>query len=291
MSIVTFWNDTREQVGKTLSAVAVATQMSIQYNMRILLISTSYTDSTMKNCYWKETLNKRLSILEKSNIAVESGIEGLSKLIKSNKIQPNIITDYTKVIFKGRLEVLAGYNENNNDRLEEYSNKYREMAECFPELIQLANKYYDMVLVDLDNRLNAMIKREILEMSNLNVLVITQRLASVNYYKNAREKRKELLSPKNITVINKYMKKTKYNLKNITRYLGTRENLSIIPYNILFYEAAEEAGVPDLFLRLRKITDTNDDNYFFISETLKLANKILNTLKELQRGERGDNNK
>lgn len=284
MSIVTFWNDTREQVGKTLSAVAVATQMAIQHNLKVLLISTSYADTTMKNCYWTDGIQKKLKLFEKgNNIAVESGIEGLSKLVKSNKIQPNIITDYTRVIFKGRLEVLSGYEGSIDDTEEENLKNYKEMGECFPELIRLANQYYDMVLVDLDNELNKEIRQEILAMSNLNVLIITQRLASVNYYRDLKEKNKELLSPKNITAIAKYSKTTKYNLKNIVRYLETKEKFSLVPYSILFYEAAEEASVPDLFLKLRKIKDTNDDNYFFISETLNLTNRIVTRLKELQK--------
>ena len=48
MSIVTFWNDSREQTGQTLTAVAVATKMAIERNIKILLISTSINDSTIK---------------------------------------------------------------------------------------------------------------------------------------------------------------------------------------------------------------------------------------------------
>ena len=78
---------------------------------------------------------------------------------------------------------------------------------------------------------------------------------------------------------------TKYvaeSLKNITRYLGTKEKFSLVPYNVLFYEAAEEATVPDLFLRLRKLNDSNDNNYFFVKETLDLTNRIVARIKELQ---------
>lgn len=283
MSIVTFWNDTREQVGKTLTSVAVATQMAIQHNFKVLLISTSYADPTIKNCYWTDNVQKKLKLFEKgNNIAVESGIEGLSKLVKSNKIQPSIITDYTKVIFKGRLEVLAGFRGSIDNTEEENFQKYKELGECFPELIRLANQYYDMVLVDLDNQLPSATRKEILEMSNLNVLVISQRLFGLDYYRQIKENNKELLSPKNITVIGKYNKRTKYNLKNITRYLGTKEKISLVPYNVLFYEAAEEATVPDLFLRLRKLNDSNDNNYFFVKETLDLTNRIVARIKELQ---------
>ena len=283
MSIVTFWNDTREQVGKTLTSVAVATQMAIQHNFKVLLISTSYADPTIKNCYWTDNVQKKLKLFEKgNNIAVESGIEGLSKLVKSNKIQPSIITDYTKVIFKGRLEVLAGFRGSIDNTEEENFQKYKELGECFPELIRLANQYYDMVLVDLENQLPSATRKEILEMSNLTVLVSSQRLFGLDYYRQIKENNKELLSPKNITVIGKYNKRTKYNLKNITRYLGTKEKFSLVPYNVLFFEAAEEATVPDLFLRLRQLNDSNDNNYFFVKETLDLTNRIVARIKELQ---------
>ena len=111
MSIVTFWNDDREQTGKTLTSVAVATKMAIERNYKILLLSTSFQDPTLRNCFFGNEMQKTLKIFggRSNNIAVENGIEGLSKLITSKKITPAVITDYTKVVFKGRLEVLCGY--------------------------------------------------------------------------------------------------------------------------------------------------------------------------------------
>ena len=58
MSIITFWNDTREQSGKTLTSVAIATRMAIERNSKILLISTSIADNTMKKCFWGEENKK-----------------------------------------------------------------------------------------------------------------------------------------------------------------------------------------------------------------------------------------
>ena len=52
MSIITFWNDTREQTGRTLTSVAVATRMAIERNSKILLLSTSVADSTMRKCFF-----------------------------------------------------------------------------------------------------------------------------------------------------------------------------------------------------------------------------------------------
>ena len=48
MAIVTFWNDTKEQSGKTLTAVAVANKMAIERNFKILLISPISAEASTK---------------------------------------------------------------------------------------------------------------------------------------------------------------------------------------------------------------------------------------------------
>ena len=40
MSVITFWNNGKEQTGKTLSITAITTHMSIEHNYKILVIST-----------------------------------------------------------------------------------------------------------------------------------------------------------------------------------------------------------------------------------------------------------
>ena len=258
--------------------------MAIERNFKILLISTSYKDATMKNCFWEDNIQKKSKLfgVKESNIAVESGIEGLSKLINSNKIQPNIITDYTKVILKDRLEVLNGYKGIPEKTEDENLFEYKKLSECYVELLELANQYYDMVLVDIDNKLDKQIKDEILKISNLNVLVLTQRLKSLKKYNAMKESNKNIIGPKCMVAIGKYDNESKYNKKNITRYLEERKNLNIIPYNTLFFEAAEETEVVELFLKLRNIKDINDKNYFFMAEVLNLTNNIITRLQELQ---------
>lgn len=283
MSIVTFWNESREQTGKSFTAVAVATKMAIDRNFKILLISTSYKDNTIKNCFWINTIQKKLNGLDikNNNIAVENGIEGLSKLVLSNKIQPTIITDYTRVIFKNRLEILNGYSGTGASIEEDISN-YKRITEGYVELIKIANQYYDMVLVDLDNEIPKEIRKQILDLSNVNVLVLSQRLETLNKYKELKNSNKDIMGPKCIPVIGKYDMNSKYNKKNIIRYLEEKKDLNIIPYNTLFFEAAQDASVTDFFLKLRNMKDTNDKNYIFISEVSKLVDNIINRLHDLQ---------
>ena len=284
MSIVTFWNNDREQTGKTLTSVAIATRMAIDCNYKILLISTSFQDPTMRNCFWEEETSKSLKLFgaKTKNIAVENGIEGLLKLITANKLTPSVITDYTKVIFKGRLEILSGLRGVKNNSYDTNYEEYKKIEQCYIELIRMANQYYDMVLVDLEKTMFTEVKEEILRISNLNVMVFSQKRTSVERYRELRDNNEEIIGVKTIPVIGKYTSHSKYNIKNLTRYLEEKKEISVVPFNLLFFEAAEEAGVTDLFLRSKNIKDKTDENYIFMNEVQKLMDKIIKRLQELQ---------
>ena len=284
MSIVTFWNDDREQTGKTLTAVAIATAMAIDKNYKILLISTSFQDPTIKNCFWGDETQKNLKLFgaKNHNIAVENGIEGLLKLITSNKLTPGVITDYTKVIFKGRLEVLNGLVGDKDASFDENYEEYKKVEKSYIELIRMANQYYDMVLVDLEKTMSTATKEEILRISNLNIMVFSQKKVSVDRYRMLRDNNGEVMGVKTIPVVGKYSSHSKYNVKNLTRYLEEKKEISVVPYNLLYFEATEEVGVVDLFLRLKNVKDKTDENYIFLDEVTKLMEKIIKRLKELQ---------
>lgn len=284
MSIITFWNDTREQSGKTLTSVAVAIRMAMERNSKILLISTSFNDPTLRDCLWGNEYSKNVNFFntKTSNIAVENGIEGLMKLVASKKLTPEVITDYTKVIFKERLEVVPGILVEDDKKEEECIEQYKRMQESYTDLIRMASLHYDIVIVDLDKRLSTKVREDILKMSNLNIYVLSQKLASINRYNDLKKNNQEFMKNKCIPVIGKYDWRFKYNSKNIARYLGERKELHLVPMNLLFMGAAEEVGVVDLFLRLKSIKDQHDENYIFMNCVLNLTNNILIKLQELQ---------
>ena len=89
-------------------------------------------------------------------------------------------------------------------------------------------------------------------------------------------------SLKSLLLIGRYDRSSKYNSKNITRYLGEKNQVLTIPYNTLFFEAAQEAGVPDLFLKFRRNLDSEDRNAFFIAEVKRAAENIVYRLQDLQ---------
>ena len=274
MSVVTFWNNGKEQTGKTLNITAIVTHMAIEHNYKILVISTGHKDTTLDRCFWEEKkLKKNLGLFgPNTNTAMEDGVVGLETIMKSNRISPEQITNYTKIIFKDRLEILPSFK---GEKLE-----YDEIKTYYPDIINLANRYYDLVFVDLDKELGEELENTILTNSNLIVSSLSQRLASINEFMKLREEKTILNSNKNLILIGRYDRFSKYTIKNITRYMGEKNKISTIPYNTLFFEACEEAKVPDLFLRLRKV-DEEDRNAFFLTEVKRTAENIIYRLQDL----------
>ena len=205
----------------------------------------------------------------------KSGVEGLDRIIRSNKMSPDIITDYTRIVLKDRLEILLGMEGN--------ATEYDIMKQRYSQIINFANKYYDMVIVDLDKRLGIN-QQEILNKSNIVVAVIPQRVSEINTITEYLKKGKMLKPDNTVITIGKYMEDTKYNIKNITRSLLKRkEMVNAVPYNKLFFEASQEGKVTDLFLNLMRITE-KDANYDFITKIKDLIEEIkyrLDILKNL----------
>lgn len=275
MAVVTFWNNGKEQTGKTLSLAAICTHLAIEHNYRILVISTGYQDENLDNCFWQQKKTKKnLGLFgPNTNVAMQEGIAGLARIMKSNKLAPDHITNYTKIVFKDRLEILPSCKGNKEE--------YNEIRTYFPDIIQLANSYYDLVLVDLDKQVQDEVEETILANSNIIVVNLSQRLTSINRFMEIREEKPVFKSKKTLLLVGRYDKYSKYNIKNISRYLGEKNKISTIPYNTLFFEACEEARVPDLFLSLKK-TGEDDRNGFFLAEVRRTVDNIIYRMETLR---------
>lgn len=279
MSVITFVNNIEEETGKTMSLVAIATQMAIEYNNKILIISTTNKEGKLKSCFFKdkEVRKNKLGIFSSNrSIDTGNGIEGIVRIARSNKLTPEMITNYTRVVFKdNRLEVLLGIEKSN-----EYDEK--EIAEEYVDLISIANMYYDKVFVDLDNNLDEQIRQQILDRSDLVIVNTSQNYNSLKKLKENKENDDLLKSPRSLILVGRYDKYSKYNSKNITRFLEERNQVLTIPYNTLYFEATNEAEVPDLFLSMRKTIDSEDRNAIFINEVKRASENIIYRLQELQ---------
>lgn len=277
MAIVTFWSNGKEETAKTLSIVAIATNMAIEHNYKILLLSTNYNDDTLESCFWEKPKPKK-SLLDLTPpgtvVEFDNGIEGLAKAIKSNKATPELISNYTKIVFKDRLDVLLSIKSNSYD-------EYQRLRDIYPEILQAANQYYDLIFVDINKGLDNEFIRNILKTSDLVITNLTQRTKIIDDYMKIKEKEKLFSKSNNMLLIGRYDRFSKYTAKNIARYMNTKEEINVIPYSTLFFEACNEGKVADFFLRFRTI-DESDRNASFIKEVRKVTENIDYKLQELR---------
>ena len=282
-SVITFINNLDEESGKTMSLVAIATYMAINYNEKILVISTTNKEDKIKSCYFEEQQVKKLRLGlfgdKTSTIDTESGIEGIAKMVRSNKLTPEVITNYTRVVFKDRLEIILGYQPKEEKQADI---DVTEIDEEYPNLISIAKMFYDRILVDLDNNLSEELRQRIVDHSDLVIVNTSQNLNSIKKLKTKKENSPLLQSSKTLILVGRYDKFSTYNAKNITRFLGEKNQVLTIPYNTLLFEASNEAGVPDLFLRLKRISDIDDRNAIFMQEVKRATENIIYRLQELQ---------
>lgn len=271
MAIVTFWSECKKEIGQTSTAIAVATQMAIEHNYKILLLST-YDTNDMDRAYWnEEKLNKGLKGIfgNTKKVNIDSGIQGLTKVALSNKLTPNVITNYSKIVFKNRLEVLDGYTGDETD--------YETILSVYPEVILNASMYYDMVIVDLNRSIDNQIIQKILDISNVIMYGLNQKMSTIDKFIESTYQEKKNVIP----YIGRYDKFSKYNSKNISRYIKSKKDINYLSYNTLFNESCEEGLVANLFLNLKQIK-SEDKNLDILKETRKISESIIYKIQELE---------
>lgn len=274
MAIVSFWTEDDKETGQTSTAIAVATQMAIQHNKKVLLISTYENNKEIDAAYIKPQAQKSnlLSFLNlnKKTVGIESGVTGLMKIEGSNKLSPELIKDYTGIIFKERLEVLSGYDGVEIPTIDAF----------YVSLIKKANMVYDIVLVDLKKGINEL-AQDILTISDVVVYGMTQKRHSIEVYSKSR---KDGYTSKNYNIvgyIGRYDKFSKYTQKNIIRTIKTKDSLFPIIYNTLFSDACDEGLVVDYFLKMQTMSE-KDRNANFLNNIKELIKGILYKIDEMQ---------
>lgn len=273
MAIISFYSNEKKETGQTLSLAAIATHMSIEHNFRILIVSTNFNDVTLENCFWE--YGKLRGNKNGNNVGIDAGIEGLVKVLNSNRINDEIVKNYTKTIIRDRLDMLMSPKTPN------YS-EYQAIASNYGTIISMAKKYYDLIFIDISKKLPQKDTDSILQMSDLIILNASQRLKTINDLVDLRENN-AFFKRKNVSfLIGRYDSYSKYNNKNIARYLKEKREISVVPYNTLFFEACSEGTIVDYILKMRSLADEADRNNNFVKELKEDSKRIIYRLQELQ---------
>ncbi len=275
MSIVTFWSNNEKTIGQTVAASVAATTMAMEHNYKILLISADIDNNSIEACFGAQQSNKKIlkNIISTPQINLETGVRGLMKIARSNRVTPELIKDYTKIVYKNRLEVL--YSSTNSDL------SVNEQMECYKTIILNASKYYDYVFVDLRKGTRYENLEEILDISNVIVLNTEQGTNTIVNCFRMKEMQKYIKDYKIIWNICRYDSKSKYNIKNLNRSFWKKQPIYSISYNTLLFEAVSEGNLPELLLRIRTVK-SDEESMKILKEGKKLVEGIQVRQQELQ---------
>lgn len=277
MAVIGFWSGSKKETGQTVSAAAVATQMAIEHNYKILLIDATFDDDTMERCFWSVNNKKDVvKALNKGKMDISSGAEGLISAVASNKATPEVVTNFTKVVFKNRLDVLCGLKTKIRE-------EYMKTMMLYKDLVHTANKYYDLVFVDIEKTMKSDTTVALLEESDLIVYNFTKNLKQADeYLSNLQTHASVLKKHKIIPLLSNADDNTVYNVKNVTRYIGEKKDIDRVPYNPTFVKSISEAGLANFFLTTRVSGKVNDKNSELVSSVENVCQTIITRLEQLK---------
>lgn len=270
MAIVTFWNDGKVETNQSMTIAAIATALAINYDYKILIVNTKYKDVALERAF--EPKHNVNTLFTKGKTDLAMGLSGVVKAIASNKTSPEIITNYTKIILRN-LELLTDKNTD-DEEFDRYKNYIKD-------ILKLANRYYDLVLVDLEGDIEEQDVKEIIEMSAVKVATLVQNLNVIDDYIEQKEKNLVLQDKNWLVSMGKYDAKSKYTIKNVSKYIKEKK-IHGIPYNTMFAMDAPEGKVADYIIRFKRVKPTHI-NAEFVKSIDKEAEEIVNLVKEGQR--------
>lgn len=274
MPIITFWSSNEKAIGQTVSAALLGTVMAMERNYKTLLVSADFNNATIENCFGVEESNKEIikTLVKRPQITLDSGINGLLKLADSNRITPEIVHDYTKIIFKNRFEVLLSPMNLPDEEM-------GKTMEHFKNIIINASRYYDYIIVDLKKGLKHSVQQDILDLSDVIVINTDQNIKSIEKSLEISEIKKNI--KKIVWNICKYDPKSKYNVKNLTRTVLKKQPVYETRYNTLVLEAAQEGNLVELLIRLKTLKE-DDENSILLKKIEELIEGILLKYQEVR---------
>lgn len=277
MSVVTFWNSIEKECGQTLSAIAIATYMAMEHNYRILLIDACFHDNTMEKAFWKKKENKALKELTGGKIDISSGAEGLISAVASNKATPEIITNYTRIVFKNRLDILLGLKT-------QIRQDHEKSMMLYKDLISTANKYYDIVFVDISKGITRQSSEAILKISDVILYTMPPNLNNIDKFKELRLNKNSIVSSQKIMpLLARSDESSGYNVKNTSRYIKEKYTIATVPYNVRFMEATNEARTASFMTNIKLSKSALNVNGNFFEELGRTAQMVIDKIREVNK--------
>lgn len=267
MPKIVFWSPVANSTGQTHASIATSTLTAIEEDFSNLLLHGHWQAKKIESSFASYESLKAQNVFNSSSI----GITALARLVESNKLTPESIRNYAKPVLKQRLDIMYGTNVASREQ-------FNHLTNSLNMVIKKSSEAYDIVWVDLPKSTDRKYITDALESADYVICTINQEEV---FLEEAIEKYLEYDVIKNkpkMLLICDYEPKSKYNIQNIRRKYGIKENIYCIPHNYVFADACNDGTVIDFFYK-NLGADRNDYNGYFINETRNIIKKVLEHVK------------
>lgn len=255
---IAFWSQFHGQTAATSNMVATAIMTALENRFNILVTQSHFQMNNLDLALiGSDPLVSQLTDLS------DTGIDALSRFIRSNKISRDEFYNYTTSILRNKLDILEGTKIKN---WEIFNSEYSAVLQL---LLASAKSFYDLVYIDVAPG-NTDMSNKILATSDLIVVNLSQNTLVLDKWFNEPP----IDLDKVVYVIGKYDMDSKWNIKNIKRTYGVKNYIGAIPYDIEFADSCSDGKAVDFLIRNIE-AEKGDYHYELVHQCRKVSREIL----------------
>jgi hypothetical protein len=260
---IAFWSPVHGQTGTTSNMLAVALTISLAGRKRCLLTQTHFNFNNLE----APLVGSNSKNTASSDYFRDVGLDALIRNFKSCKLNRDILDNCCVTFQNTNISLLPGTSKSNKDSFE------YEMNNVLLNLLRTMEELTGILFIDIcsgDNPLSL----KIIADSDLTVVNLSQNIGMIDTFLNNN---KETMQKKVFFLMGNYDRQSKYNLQNLRRRYWKQIsvlNSGTIPYNANFLDAMNDGKVIE-FLKANLGCEKEDENYYFIQQVRKAADKIL----------------
>lgn len=273
MGQVVFCGDPNNQDASTSCLIACAALIGLEHSVRTLLAHTSRAGSMLEKAF----TDKLSGEADPMARFTDTGVDALERLVRSQRLTPERVQDYSTPILRDRLDLLRG-------TMKQEGGAAGADPAMLPAMMTCASRYYGLTLLDwsgfgrgVGGSAYSAEAEAMLHGADLVVVRLPQHTAALERYFAKRDWPEVLHAKPKLVVVGPYDRHSKYSMINIARRYKHKEPIYSIPYNTEFMDAINDRTVIDYFMRNRNASKRSD-NYFFMEEIRRLTTAIVSIM-------------
>ncbi|HKL80686.1 MAG TPA: hypothetical protein VJ888_09670 [Mobilitalea sp.] len=255
---IAFWSNVHGQPRTTSNMVAVSIAATLEYGQSCLVTQTHFNLNNLEAYFIGNRENSQ-------DIFMDIGIDGLARSMILAPIGKETIENYSIPLLHNKLVLLPGTTSANKEVF------HKEMAGTICRILKEAEKYFDLVFIDINSGEDE-VSKLVLEQADVIVVNLCQNRCMLdNYFSKGLIKDK-----KSMFLIGNYDRNSVYNLHNLKKLYRplSKGIISAIPYNTGFMDAQSDGSVMK-YMRKKLVLEKNGVNNYFIESIKDAVEKLM----------------